>query len=397
MSGRLNLVLPEVLANPYPHFARLRRDTPVCQVDPGGMWAVTRYADVMHVLKNPQVFSSAGLQRSMLPPWLDHNPVAHSLLVMDAPQHGRARALVSRAFGPSTLARLEPVLRATAEQLVSALVARRTVDFLPALALPLPAAAIGHLLGLDASLYPRFKRWSDALGAVSATAASDLEGQQHIRHTIEEMEHYLRDVVEERRREPREDLVSALLQARVDGEALTEAELMAFLFLLLVAGFETTVNLLGNAAVLLADYPELLARLRSEPALVPSFIEEVLRYESPAQSTFRLTLEEVELGGVRLPQHSVLILLMGSANRDEAYVPDAEHFHLERPQRGHLPFGHGAHFCLGAALTRLEARVALEALLPRIQSLSRGPEPLQWVPSIQLRGLSRLQVEVRPA
>jgi cytochrome P450 len=397
MSGRLNLVLPEVLANPYPHFARLRRDTPVCQVDPGGMWAVTRYADVLHVLKNPQVFSSAGLQRSMMPPWLDHNPIARSLLVMDAPQHGRARALVSRAFTASTLTRLEPMLRATAEQLVSALVAQRTVDFLPALALPLPASAIGHLLGLDASLSPRFKRWSDDLGAVSAISESDHEGQKRIRHTIQEMEHYLREVVEERRRTPREDLVSALLQARVDGEALTEAELMAFLFLLLVAGFETTVNLLGNAAVLLADHPELLERLRAEPALVPSFIEEVLRYESPAQSTFRLTLEEVELGGVRLPQHSVLILLLGSASRDDAYVPEGDRFLLERPQRGNLAFGHGVHFCLGAALSRLEARVALEALLPRIRSLSRGPEPLQWAPSIQLRGLTRLHVEVSPA
>ncbi|HZI03078.1 MAG TPA: cytochrome P450, partial [Archangium sp.] len=189
----------------------------------------------------------------------------------------------------------------------------------------------------------------------------------------------------------------ALIQARVDGEALTEAELMAFLFLLLVAGFETTVNLLGNAAVLLADHPELLERLRAEPALVPSFIEEVLRYESPAQSTFRLTLEEVELGGVRLPQHSVLILLLGSASRDDAYVPEGERFLLERPQRGNLAFGHGVHFCLGAALSRLEARVALEALLPRIRSLSRGPEPLQWAPSIQLRGLTRLNVEVSPA
>ncbi|WPB78530.1 cytochrome P450 [Archangium violaceum] len=397
MSGRLNLVLPEVLANPYPHFARLRRESPVCQVDPGGMWAVTRYADVIHVLKNPQVYSSAGIQRTMEPPWLGHNPVAHSLLVMDAPQHGRARALVSRAFGASVLTRLEPMLRATAEQLVSALVVQRTVDFLPALALPLPAAAIGHLLGLDASLYPRFKRWTDHLAEVSATTESDQEGQKRIRHTIQEMEHYLREVMAERRREPREDLVSGLLQARVDGEALTDAELVAFLFLLLVAGLETTVNLLGNAAVLLADHPELLARLRAEPALVPAFIEEVLRYEAPAQSTFRMTLEEVELGGVKLPRHAVLLLHLGSASRDEAYVPDAERFVLERPERGHLSFGHGAHFCLGAALARLEARVVLEALLPRIRSLSRGPEPLQWVPSIQIRGVTRLPVEVLPA
>jgi cytochrome P450 len=397
MSGRLNLVDPEVLANPYPHFARLRRDSPVCQVDPGGMWAVTRYTDMMHVFKNPQLFSSAGLQRSMEPPWLGYNPMARSLLVMDGLEHGRARALVSRAFGSSTLTRLEPMLRATSEQLVGTLVERQKDDFLSALALPVPAAAIGHLLGLDASLHSRFKQWSDHLAAVSAIAESDLEGQQRIRHSLQELEHYLRDVVEARRREPREDLVTALLQARVEGEALTDPELMAFLFLLLAAGFETTANLLGNAALLMADQPELLERLRAEPALVPSFIEEVLRYESPAKATFRLTLDEVELGGVKLPRHSLLILPLGSACRDDAYVPDAERFVLGREQRGHLPFGHGAHFCLGAVLARMEARVVLETLLPRIQGLSRAPEPPQWAPSLQIRGLMRLPVKVIPA
>jgi cytochrome P450 len=387
MRRRLNLVDPEVLANPYPHYAELRRNAPVSQVEPGGLWAVTRYADVMHVIKNPQLFSSAGLHRSMLPPWLGHNPLAHSLLVMDPPQHGRARALISHAFGPSMTAQLEPMLRTTAGQLADALVAQRSADFIPAFALPLPAAAIGQLLGLDVSLHSRFKQWSDDLAAVSATAPSDTEGQQRIRHSIQEMEHYLREVVEQRRRQPSQDLVSTLLEGWREGEALREEELMAFLFLLLAAGLETTVNLLGNAILLLADRPELLQRLRAQPALLPLFIEEVLRYESPAKSTFRLTLQEVELGGVRLPQHSVLLLLMGSACRDEAYLPDAEQFLPERKTQGNLPFGHGLHFCLGAALTRLEARVALEALLPRIRTLSgrpsrrSGPPPSRFVGS----------------
>lgn len=397
MRERLNLVDPDVLANPYPHFAELRRDAPVCQVDPGGLWAVTRYADAMHVFKNPQIFSSAGLQRSMLPPWLSHNPIAHSMLVMDPPQHGRARSRISRAFGPSLIARMEPMLRATAEQLTDALVSQRSADFISALALPLPAAAIGHLLGLDTSLHARFKLWCDQLAAVSATSESDLEGQQRIRHDIQEMEGYLREVVEQRRRQPTHDLVSSLLEDGGEGDALTDEELMAFLFLLLPAGLETTVNLLGSAILLLSERPELLARLRDQPALLPLFIEEVLRYESPAKSTFRLTLQEVELGGVRLPQHSVLIVLMGSACRDEAYVPDAEQFIPERKTQGNLPFGYGIHFCLGAALARLEARVVLETLLPRIRGLSRKPEPLAWTPSIQIRGLLRLPVEVTPA
>ncbi len=397
MSARVNLLAPEVLANPYPVFAQLRRDAPVCQVEPGGMWAVTRYADVMSVLKNPQLFSSEGLARSMEPPWLGYNPLARSMLVMDPPRHGRSRALISRAFTPTTIARLEPFLRATAERLVDELVARREVDFLQALALPLPAAAIGHLMGLDASLYARFKHWTDHLAAISAISATDLEQQQQVHHTVKEMEGYLKEVIEHRRRHPGDDLVSALLEARLEGEALSEAELVGFLFLLLAAGLETTVNLLGNAALLLADRPELLERLRAEPGLLPSFIEEVLRYESPAQSSFRLTTAEVELGGVKLPPYSVLILLFGAACRDEQYVPDAESFVLGRKDPANLPFGHGIHFCLGAPLARLEARVALEALLPRIRSLSRTPEAPRWHPSLQIRGLMGLRVRVEPA
>ena len=394
MSARVNLLAPEVLANPYPVFAALRRDAPVCQVEPGGLWAVTRYADVMSVLKNPQLFSSEGLARSMEPAWLGYNPLARSMLVMDPPRHGRARSLISRAFTPTTIARLEPFLRATAERLVDELLARREEDFLQALALPLPAAAIGHLIGLEDSLYSRFKHWSDHLAIVSAISATDIEQQQQVQRTIQEMEGYLKDLLAYRRRQPGEDLVSGLLAARVDGEALSDAELVSFLFLLLAAGLETTVNLLGNAALILADRPELLERLRAEPELLPSFIEEVLRYESPAQSTFRLTTAEAELGGVKLPPYSVLILLLGSACRDEQYVPDAERFMLGRKDPANLPFGHGIHFCLGAPLARLEARVTLEVLLSRIRSLSRAPEAPRWHPSLQIRGLMRLPVRV---
>jgi cytochrome P450 len=393
----VNLLAPEVLANPYPVFAELRRNAPVCQVEPGGFWAVTRYADVMSVLKNPQLFSSEGLARSMEPAWLGYNPLARSMLVMDPPRHGRARSLISRAFTPTTIARLEPFLRATAERLVDELLARREADFLQALALPLPAAAIGHLMGLDASLYSRFKHWSNHLAVISAISATDIEQQQQVQRTIQELEGYLKEVLEYRRREPGDDLVSGLLSARVDGESLSDVELVSFLFLLLAAGLETTVNLLGNAALLLADGPELLERLRTEPKLLPSFIEEVLRYESPAQSTFRLTTAEAEVGDVKLPPYSVLILLLGSACRDEQYVPDAERFVLGRKDPANMPFGHGIHFCLGAPLARLEARVTLEALLPRIRSLSRTPEAPQWHPSLQIRGLTKLPVRVEPA
>jgi cytochrome P450 len=393
MSTRLNLVAPDVMANPYPHFAELRRNAPVCQVEPGGVWAVSRYADAIHVFKNPQIFSSAGLQRSMQPPWLNHNPLAQGLLVMDPPQHTRTRALISRAFGPSMLTRIEPMLRTTTEQLVDMLLSQRSMEFISTCAPRIPAAAIGYLLGVDASLQKHFKHWADQLAAVSATSESDHEGQQRIRDAIQEMEGYLREVVEQRRRQPAQDMVSILLE----GNALSEEELMAFLVLLLVAGFETAVNLLGNSMTLLAERPELLERLRGQPDLVPSFVDEVLRYESPAKSTFRLTTQEVELGGVKLPQHAVVIVLLGSACRDDAYVPDGEQFLPDRKTQSNLPFGHGLHFCLGAALARLEGRVVLEALLPRIRGVARKQEPLEWLPSLQIRGLKRLPVEFTPA
>jgi cytochrome P450 len=396
MRERVNLLDPNVLAHPYPHYAQMRRDSPVCQVDPGGMWAVTRYDDILTVLKNPQLFSSEGLMRSMEPPWVGRNPLARSILVMDPPRHGRLRALVSRAFGPHIIARLEPLLRSTAERLVNAMLEAREVDFMLALASPLPAAAIGRLLGLEHEIDTTFKRWSDDLALLSAVPEGDLERQAQIRGSIQEMERSMQKALERSRREPGADLISDLIAARVDGEALTEAELISFLFLLLAAGLETTTNLLGNAALMLTDHPEIQERLRSHPELIPAFVDEMLRYDPAAISTFRLTTAEVELGGVKLPPNTVLILLLASGCHDEACAVDAERFVLDRGEQVNLPFGHGIHFCIGASLARLEARVGLEVLLSRTSSMSRKAEPLVWRPSLQIRGLTRLPVEVLP-
>lgn len=395
MSNRLNLLAPEVLENPYPFFAELRK-RPLCQVDPGGLWAVSRYEDALHVFKNPQLFASEAFKRALQPPWVGQNPTAQSILVMDPPQHGRMRALVSRGFTPAAIAELEPMIRAKAESLTARLLEQRGGDFISTFAVPLPAAVIGHLLGLDESLTARFKEWSDAQGAISAIAPDDLQSQQWVLRCMREMRGYLEQVLEQRRRQPGSDMVSTLLQAQVEGKALSELELLSFLFLLLVAGLETTANLLGSATLWLTQHPEMLQRLRAEPALISAFVEEALRYDSPGQVAFRMTTQEVELGGVRLPPHSVLMLLLGSFCRDEQYVPEPDRFLLERPLQS-MPFGHGIHFCLGAPLARLEARVALEVLLPRIRQLSRSPGPLEYNPSIQLRGLKRLPVEVLPA
>jgi cytochrome P450 len=391
---RLNLMAPEVRTNPYPFYAELRR-APVCQVDPGGLWAVSRYDDAMTVLKNPQLFSSEGFRVAMQQPWLDHNPICDSILLMDPPKHGQLRALLGRAFGSGVLTRMEPRIRAFAEQLVSGLVGRGPVDFVQAFTLPLPALVIGELMGLDVSLTPHLKRWADDLVHISA-APQDPVRQEQIRTTIREMRHYFLQVLEARRENPTQDLVGELLQAQVDGVSLTQEELLGFLFLLLTAGLETTVHLLGHMAKVLADHPEVWERLRADVSLVPRFVEEVLRYDPPVHAVMRLATDDVTLGGVHLPRYSPVLVLLGSVNHDTSRFPGADRFDLDRPGPQNMSFGHGIHFCLGAPLARLEARVALEVWLARVGRLERGPTPISWTPALTVRGPVSLPLELRP-
>jgi cytochrome P450 len=398
MSQRLNLLNPRVREDPYPYFAELRRNTPVCQVEPGGLWAVSRYDDALYVLKNPQLFSSGGFRVITEPPWLGRsNPFNESLLLMDPPRHGRLRLLISRAFGASTLARLEPQLRAIADGLVTTLLEQRTVDFLQSFALPIPASAITVLIGLEPSQGVQLKRWVDDLFGISASRPEDIELLEKGRHAIAEMEHHFGVLLERRRRKPCQDLASELLRAQVDGVRLTDAELMGFLFLLLVAGIETTVHLLTHSARVLMTYPEVMDRVRKDHALLPRFIEEVLRYEPPAQGMMRLCTQEVTLGGVTLPKGAPVLILQGSILRDEALFTNPDCFDMDREGAGNFAFGHGIHFCLGAPLARLEARVALESLLARIRRIVPRGEHLEWLPALTVRGVKALPVEVVPA
>jgi cytochrome P450 len=302
------------------------------------------------------------------------------MIMMDPPKHGRMRALVSRAFNAQALARLEPRIQAVADQLTANVLQRRTVDFIEDFALPLPASVIALLLGLDLSLTKHFKRWSDDMVSAPVIASTDTQRQAEVRATVQEMHHHLKQVLDDRRRNPGDDMVSDLLRVQVDGESLSERELLGFFVLLLVAGLETTVHLLGHTARILAQRPEVLARVRAEPALIPRLIEEVLRYEPPTHATMRLVMEDVTLGGVKLSRGTPLIVMMGSACRDEAYVSNPEEFLLERTTQTNMTFGHGVHFCLGAPLGRLEAKLALETLLPRCAGF-RMTGPVELTPA----------------
>ncbi|WP_437276031.1 cytochrome P450 [Sorangium sp. So ce375] len=393
MSERVDIMTPAFRADPYTPYAAMRREAPVCQVDPGGMWAVSRYADVAAVLRSPERFSSRGFRAAWQPAWVGHNPLASSILAMDGPEHARLRGLVNRAFGAPAIARIEQRARGLCERLAGGL--DGDVDFIAAVAAPLPAFVISALLGLDHALEPHFKRWMDDLLSVTPEPAS-AEHAARVRATIAELDRYMADVIEARRRSPSDDLVSELVRAEAGGKLLGDREIIDLLVSILGGGLETTTHFLGSSMLLLAERPAELERLRASPQLIPRFIEEMMRYDGPTQSVPRLTTSDVALAGVTIPAGSLVLALVGSANRDELHFTDPDRFDLHRGQPS-LTFGHGAHFCLGAALARMEAKVALEVLLPRIGEVTRAPGEIPYNRTLTVRGPVSLPLRFKPA
>jgi hypothetical protein len=388
-----NLASPEMLSAPYPLLARLRAHPTLLKAAPLNGYLVSRYDDVLAVLKDPQRYSSEALQSVGEPAWLGRNYLSQAMVSVDPPRHTKLRALVNRAFGPTGLARLESLIRGQAAQFADAAVAQGEVDFVDAFSIQLPRAVIGHLLGLASSTIPKMKRWSTAMARV--TTAFTPPEQEEIRSAFREMAGELSEVIAARRKTPGEDMVSDLVRAEVDGQVLTDDEIMSFLFLLLPAGMETTTHLLGNAAVLLAGHPEELERARQDPNYLPRFIEEVLRFESPVRAAYRISTVDVELSGTKIPAGSLVLPLLNSANRDERVFPEADRFWPGREKGGQvLSFGYGIHFCLGASLARMEARYGLEALLSRIRGIRLSTPEVDWLPSLAVRGPQTLPVQL---
>jgi cytochrome P450 len=379
----------------------MRRSGPVCVLEPLGAWAVSRYADVIAVLKNPQKFSSTGNRDAFNPPWLTHMPGAHSLLSMDPPEHTELRNLVTPALGPKIIASIEPMVRALAERLTDALQSRGEADFVADYAVPLTAGVIGELLTLDPSLHAHFKRWTDDLLSITPVPRSP-EHADRVRASIAEMDRYFGGVLEERRRAPGPDLVSALIHAEIDGQRLTRAELMSFLFILVPAGFDTTATLISKSIITLSQRPADAERLRADPSLIPRFIDEMLRYDPPTHNLFRKAMPGAEVGGVEVPAGAPVAVILASANRDEAAFPNPDEFNMDRdtPKTGTgatVAFGHGVHFCVAHLLARLEARVALESLLARFKRLDLISPTIEWSTMIFVRTPSRLPVRAAPA
>ncbi|MDF6017937.1 cytochrome P450 [Streptomyces sp. JH34] len=375
-------------ANPYPFYAKLRAEGPVHPVRTDGferIWMIVGYEEARAALAD-QRFSKDWRTTDL---WsASDNPINANMLEMDAPHHTRLRKLVAREFTARRISALRPRVEQITENLLDAMVPAGSADLVDAFAFPLPMTVICELLGVPDIDRDAFRRLSNA---VVTPVSAEKEGE-----AVQAMGAYLDELVEDKRCSPGDDLMSALIQARdEEGDRLSPDELIGMAFLLLVAGHETTVNLISNGVRALLDHPEQLALLRARPELIDGAVEEMLRYDGPVgTATFRFAREPVAIGSVVIPQGETVLVALGSGGRDADRYPDPDTFDIRREAQGHLAFGHGIHFCLGAPLARMEGRIAIRALLERCPGLVRDPEGGEpdWLPGLLLRGVRRLPV-----
>jgi len=390
--------------DPYGLYARARREQPI-YAHPGlPLYSVFRYADVVDALRDADAFSSD--LRDQLQPFLVNRPdlaeeMPAMMLLRDGANHARQRSLVNQAFTPRIVRALEPRIRAIANELFDAALERKEVDIVDALASPLPVRVIAELIGVPAEDTAQFRIWSDALiadlGANLLAPLGDARAERQI-EIIRALHGYFGRLADQRRSQPRDDLLSGLVAAQHEGTRLSRPEMLQMLVLLLVAGNETTTNLIGNAVVELLEHPGELRKLREEPGLRASAVDEVLRFASPVQADVRKVARSTELLGQRVRQGELVILWLGSANRDAQVFDEADRFDVARRENRHLGFGFGKHYCLGANLARLEALVALDVLLDRTRHFERvGPELLPLHPSFVFRSYTRVPVRLVPA
>jgi cytochrome P450 len=395
-----HLLDPEVLANPYPLYRQLREQDPVHWDPYLHAWVVTRYADVVTVLHR---FRAA---RTPAPGRLDElgmgelSPVAavmvKQMLFLDQPEHGRVRRLASAAFTPRRVARLRDHIRQITEDLIDGLPADGEFDVISRLANPLPAIVTAEMLGVPTADHELLKSWSQDFAEMLGNFQHNPGRAAKVIQSVEEMVTYFSAAVTAEATRPTEGLINALVTAEVDGDRLTEEEIVANVIVTMVGGQETTTNLIGNGLLTLLRRPDELERLRLEPAIMPSAVEELLRYESPSQHTARLAPADAVLGDSAIPEGNAVIAVMGAANRDPERFPDPDRIDLARPDNRHVAFGWAGHFCFGAPLARIEGGLAFETLLSRFAEITlANDEEIRWRPNLGLRGLTSLRVIAR--
>jgi len=379
--------------DPYPFYARLREQDPFHRCRNADGWVLSRYADVLEVLRD-SAFSAdernhrrfghivKRLERAGLPePYADDRG---SMLRLDPPDHTRLRGLVAKAFTPRAVERMRPRIEAILKELLESRPAKGPMELVTELASPLPVRVIAEMIGVPPEDHARFRDWSNE--AVRSLGGDTIEDHQAAARANRQLDRYFEAIIDARRQAPKDDLISALVAAEDAGDRLKRGEMLSTLTLLLIAGNETTTNLIANATLALLRNPEQLEILRREPEKVPGAIDELLRYDSPVQMTSRVALEDRELHGKRVRRGDQIILLLGSANRDPDVFQNADRLDVTRSDVRHLAFSHGVHFCLGAQLARLEAGLALQGLIERFPSFKLLPQEVPWRTNMILRG-----------
>jgi len=390
------LLDPEVLANPYPLYHRLRTEDPV-HWDPFlHAWVVTRYADVVAVFqrfsaeRTPSPAQLAAMGMAALSPIAQ--VMVRQMLFLDPPAHSRVRSLAAKAFTPRRVERLRNHIEEIVDQLLDAVESKGTMDVIADLAYPLPAIVTAELLGVPPSDRDQLKAWSEDFAEMLGNFQHNPDRFPRVLRSLEGMTSYFQTAVHRDRDNPTDGLIHALASAENDGDRLSEDEVIANTIVTMVGGQETTTNLIGNGALALLRHPSELERLRADFSLIPSAVEELLRYESPSQHTARLAPDDLELGGRQIRKRQAVIAVMGAANRDPDRFPDPDRLDICRPDNRHVAFGWASHFCFGAPLARIEGQVAFEKLLRRFPNLRLQPGPLTWRPNLGLRGLTTLPV-----
>ena len=392
------LLEPQVLADPYPLYERLRREDPVHWDPYLHSWVVTRYADVITVLHDfsaartptPEQLSAIGLAK--LTPLA--RVMVKQMLFLDPPSHNRIRGLAACAFTPARVAALRDRIQQLTDKLLDVVAPNGRMDVLADFAEPLPAIVTSELFGVSTEFALQLKTWSAKFAEMLGNFQHNPDRMPSMLDTIENLTEFFRKAVEEQKRKPCPGLVHSLVKAELEGDRLTEEEIIANCIITLVGGLETTTNLIGNGVLTLLRHPGEMQRLRSDPSLIVSAVEELLRYESPSQHTARLAPADVTLGGKNIRKRQAVIAVMGAGNRDPERFPDPNRLDVSRQDNRHLAFGWAAHFCFGAPLARLEGQVAFATLLNRFSNLTLESQPIVWRENLGLRGLKALNVKL---
>jgi cytochrome P450 len=389
MMDMTNLFSDEMRRNPYPFYDQLRSQSPVFHAPPPlDAWLIFDYEGARRALNDHESFSS----RVPAP--------RNWFIFFDPPEHSKLRALISRAFTPRVVAGLEPYIRELSRDLLDGVAGRAEIDLASAYSVPLPMKVIAHMIGIPPEDWSRFTRWSDMMLRLSyarSGGAQSTDALSEFRSATVEMNDYLTEMIAQRRAQPKDDLLTRLVEAEVDGERLSQEEILGFFQLLLVGGQETTTNLINNAVICLLENPDQLQRLRAAPDLLASAIEEVLRYRSPLQWVMRTPKREVEMHGQSIPAGVLVMPVIGSANRDPRQFPSPDRFDITRTPNPHIAFGHGIHSCLGAALSRMEARIAMTDLLARFKTFEfASAEPWEPRKALHVHGPAHLPIRMTP-